>query len=85
MREREALAAIAPGGAADRPIVLESASQVEPRAEGMPCARCDAEVRVIAHEAKVSDGIPLRLARAQCKTCGFERTVWFRLRGALPN
>lgn len=85
LREREALAKQAAGGAPDRPIVLESASQVEPRAETIGCARCDAEVRVTAHEATVSDGIPLRVARVQCKACGAERPIWFRLRSALPN
>ena len=40
-RDREKLARLELGGSAERPIELESASQVEPHARSLRCTRCE--------------------------------------------
>jgi hypothetical protein len=73
---RERLAALEPGGSWERPIRVESASQVEIRVESMHCPRCDGELRVKEHAARVVSGQSLRVVDAQCKRCGHRREVW---------
>jgi hypothetical protein len=68
-----------PGGSPERPIAVESASMVEPRARGLPCAACGAGVRVEEHVAEVVDGVRLRIARVLCDQCHVRRAVWFRI------
>jgi hypothetical protein len=84
-RDRERLARLEPGGSAERPIVLESASQVEAHARSLPCARCGADLRVEDHVARVVGEQSLRLVHLSCPSCGAKREVWFRLAPALPN
>jgi hypothetical protein len=84
-RDREKLARLEEGGAAERPIAVASASQIEVHARSLGCARCGAEPRVEAHDAPVVAGRPLRLVRLGCPMCGGKREVWFRLGGALPS
>ena len=85
MRAREELARNEPGGEADHPVVVESPSQVEPRAESRPCPRCGGGLRLLEHGATVVESVPLRFARVVCRACGVERTIWFRLATALTN
>lgn len=73
---KEKLARLEQGGAADRPIRVDSASQVELRVESMRCARCDGELRVREHVARVEGGHALRMVDAFCKRCGAGREVW---------
>jgi len=84
-RDLDRLAAIAPGGAPDRPIDLESASQVEVHAQSMPCPRCQGEVRIEDHTAATVGADRLRIARVVCKTCRAARSIYFRLGGPAPN
>ena len=42
----------------------------------MRCARCDGELRVSEHEARVVAGHSLRRVTARCKRCGTVREVW---------
>lgn len=72
---REKLARLSPGGAPERPLDVESASAVEPRALALGCARCEGETRLDAHEAVAG----LRRVRARCKRCGAMREVWLRI------
>ncbi len=76
---KERLARLEPGGAPERPIPVESASQVEPHARTLTCARCDGPLRVDEHAAEIVDGARLRVARATCSRCGARRDVWFSL------
>jgi hypothetical protein len=78
-RARERLARLEPGGAADRPIEVESASQVEPHALAMVCLRCDGPNRLRDHAAETFQGERLRVARMACPRCGASREVWFRI------
>jgi hypothetical protein len=79
-RERVRLARLEPGGAPERPIDVPSASVIEVRARGMPCAACGGEVRVEDHEARTLAGVPLRLVRVLCPQCGGRRIVHFQVR-----
>jgi len=79
VREQERLAHLRPGGAADRPLEIESPAQVEPIAAATPCPLCDGALRVVEHAAETVDGVRLRVARVACTRCGVARTIWFRL------
>ena len=83
--DRLKLAALEVGGAPDRPIVVESASLVEPTAASMPCARCGERVRVEEHAARSIAGVSLRVVTVRCPTCGHSRAVHFRVVVASPN
>jgi hypothetical protein len=87
VRERERLARLEPGGAPDRPIEVITASLVEPRAKGMPCAVCGhtGSVRLDDHTARTIDGDALRLAHVRCAMCGYARVVYFAIRPPLLN
>ena len=82
---RERLARLEAGGSAERPIPLESASQVEVHAGSLRCARCDAAVRIDEHLARTVGDQPLRLVRLGCPRCGARRDAWFRLERKLPS
>ena len=84
-RDREKLARLEAGGSPERPIRLESASQVEVHARSLPCTRCAAEPRVEEHLARVVDEQRLRLVRLACPMCGARREVWFRLDPQRPS
>jgi hypothetical protein len=77
--QRERLAALEPGGSSSRPIEVESASQVEPHARSIACARCGAATITVEHAADTIDGVRLRVARMSCPVCGARRTLYFRL------
>ena len=80
---RERLARLDAGGAADRPVDVESASQIEPHALGMACLRCDGPNRLEEHAAETVEGERLRVVRMACPRCGAYREVWFRIRTQL--
>jgi hypothetical protein len=84
-RDRERLARLEVGGSAERPIALESASQVEAHARSMPCVRCGGDLRVEEHAVRVVGEQSLRLVQLSCPACGAKREVWFCLAPALPN
>jgi hypothetical protein len=84
-RDRDKLARLEAGGSPERPLVLESASQVEVHARTLRCTRCDGELRVDEHLARVVAGQRLRLARLTCPRCAAKRDAWFRLEPQLPS
>lgn len=73
---RQRLALLDQGGSAERPIRVQSASQIELRVESMRCPRCDGELKVNEHVARVAAGHSLRMVDARCKRCGTRRDVW---------
>ena len=73
---RQRLALLEQGGSWERPIRVESASQIELRVESMRCARCDGELKVHEHVARNVGGHSLRMVDARCKRCGTRREVW---------
>ncbi len=85
LADRDKLAKLAEGGAPERPIVVPSASVIEPIASSSGCTRCGGTLRVDEHAAKTMDGAPLRVVTARCTQCGTPRTIYFRIVVALPN
>jgi hypothetical protein len=85
VRQREHLARLEPGGSAENPLEIASASLVEVSARAQLCLLCDGPVRVDEHAAVAIDGVRLRVARVVCTRCGNERRIFFRLVSPLPN
>jgi len=83
--QREKLARLEAGGSPERPVTLESASQVEVHAGSLRCLRCVAPCRVDEHLAETIDGARLRVARLVCSTCGGRRSVYFRIAPPASN
>lgn len=79
MRELNRLAREQPGGAPDRPLVIDSPAVVDVRATAQPCPLCGGTLRLTAHTAEVIDGVRLRVAAVACAACGSERSIYFRL------
>ena len=55
---REKLAALEPGGGPERPLEVSSASQVEVRATGLACLRCDGALRLVEHRSVPWEALP---------------------------
>jgi hypothetical protein len=85
LRDRERLARLEAGGTPDHPIVVVSASLVEPKARALPCIACGAAVRIEEHAAKTIQGVALRLAHTSCAMCEHERTIYFAISPPLVN
>ena len=75
------LALLEPGYRADAPIVVESASQIEPHARGMVCPICDVGYQVVEHRATSRD----RVVRARCPRCGRTPELHFVIRSTLAS
>jgi len=79
-KQREKLAGLEPGGAADHPIDVATAAVIEPHARSMPCPRCGEQPTHLAeHEAREIDGRRLRVVRVACPRCGAGRAIYFRI------
>lgn len=85
IQDRIRLAKAEPGGSRERPIDVQSPSQIDLRATAQQCLKCDSETRVLAHEADLSGDVPLRVVVAACRRCGGRRTYYFRVVRALEN
>ena len=84
-RDREKLARLETGGSPDRPVVLESASQIEVHARTLRCPRCEGDLHIEEHEAPTVGERRLRLVRMVCPRCGARREAWFRIEAKLPS
>ena len=84
-RDRDRLARLEPGGTPERPLELESASQVEPHALATACNHCEGPNRLEEHAAQTVRGEMLRVARLACGRCGWKREIWFRIQRPLPS
>ena len=78
-RARDNLIELAAGGSEARPLDVATASLVEPKAEAVPCPRCETTFGVESHEAVTTSHGRLREVTVLCKTCGFRRKLWFRI------
>jgi hypothetical protein len=85
LRDLERLARLAPGGAPDRPLDVDTPPLVDVMAEAMSCPLCAGGFRLDEHAAETIDGVRLRIARVTCKRCGIAREIYFRLRETLPH
>lgn len=82
---RERLARIEPGGTPSLPIDVESASQIEVRAESTPCLRCQGPYRIDEHTAERLAGNDVRVVRVYCHHCGARRVMYFRVAPAVAS
>ena len=81
----ERLARLEPGGAPERPIVVESPAAVDVIATARPCPLCGGSLHLEEHAAEAIDGVRLRVARLACAACGVRRVRYFRLDVPLPT
>ena len=81
--ERERLAGLLPGGSPERPVIVSSASVIEPHAlASMPCPQCTGQYRVHEHTRPVPS---LRRLDVACRNCGVARVLWYRIAPAAAN
>lgn len=81
---RQKLAALEPGGSPERPAAVESASQIEGRAEQLECLRCGGALKVKEHRAIVHPRAgSLREIELRCPACGKARLAYFRVGASL--
>jgi hypothetical protein len=79
VRLREGRAAQLPGGSAERPIDVPSASVVEGKARATPCIQCEGDLELRGDRAvSTARGVLRELALA-CRRCHTPRTLWFRI------
>jgi hypothetical protein len=76
---RAKLAGLEPGGSAERPLQVSSASIVERRAEAEPCLRCDGPVRVDEHTTLSTHHGLLRVVTVRCPSCATLRTFYVQI------
>lgn len=79
VRSRLKLMELEPGGSEARPIDVSTSALVEPKARAFRCPRCDEPFEVASHEAHTGNHGRLREAKLRCKSCGLERSLWFRV------
>jgi predicted Zn finger-like uncharacterized protein len=72
------LALLEDGFRADRPLVVDSPSQIEPHVRAMTCPSCGAPFRVEEHAATPGG----RIVSAHCPQCGRTAQIYFVLRSA---
>jgi len=82
VRDRERLAALLPGGSADRPLPVPSPAVIEPRVAAMRCPQCDGEYTLKDHAAEPGG---LRIVSVTCRICHVSRRIWFRLGSTAPS
>lgn len=85
VRDLDRLARLAPGGAPDRPIEVDTPAVVDVMAEARRCPLCDGSFQLSQHTADTIDGERLRVAHVKCTSCGIAREIYFRLTVPLPN
>ena len=85
VKERERLAAAAPGGGRDRPIVVTTVSVIESLARSTPCVQCGGELELRDHAAPADEKGKLRVARMVCRLCHVRREIWFAIEAPLAN
>ncbi|HEX3904135.1 MAG TPA: hypothetical protein VH853_14950 [Polyangia bacterium] len=80
VRQIERLAGELPGGSAERPLDVTSASVVETRARATECIQCDAvEMEIRGDRATSTARGVLREVAMVCRRCHAGRTVWVRV------
>ena len=77
--ELQRAARLEPGGAPERPLVIDSPVLVDLRAVAMPCLVCGGSLRLESHTAEVIDRVRLRVAAVVCTQCVARRASYFRL------
>ncbi len=68
------------GVSPEHPIMVDSPSVVEPKAESANCPNCEHPMRVVEHTAETRAGRRLRVTYLRCDVCGDERALFFALK-----
>lgn len=76
---RDRLLDLEPGGTPARPLEVATAAVIEPKAKSTVCPRCGASFRVLSHEVRNDAHGRLREIGVECASCGFRRSLWFRI------
>jgi hypothetical protein len=79
VRLTEELAGDLPGGSAERPINVTSASTVEGKARATPCIQCGGDLEVRGDRATSTPRGILREIAVACRRCHVPRILWFRI------
>lgn len=79
------LDALSEGGNPRRPIVIASASVIEPMALAGVCPACHGSLELLDHQARVVEGISQRVLSLRCKSCGMKRERYFVLSPRVTN
>jgi hypothetical protein len=82
VRDREKLAALAPGATEARAIAIATPAVIESRVRSMRCPQCDGEYQP-GETSAPSAGV--RRVDVTCRLCHVKRALWFRLGGDAPN
>jgi hypothetical protein len=77
VRAIERAAVASPGGAPDHPIVVPSASVVEPRARATACVQCGGDLDLGGDRATSTPRGVLREIQVVCRRCHAPRSLWF--------
>ena len=85
IREREQLAAVSTGGSPERPMPVSTAAVIEVRAAATACLHCGGTLDLVAHDAQVYQGQPVRRVQLLCRGCHAPRLLWFRIEMPLPS
>jgi mono/diheme cytochrome c family protein len=81
VRDREKLAALSPGGSAERPIEVPSPAVIDTRVGAMRCPQCEGTYAIDDHQAEAG----LRVVSVTCRLCHVSRRLWFRLGSSAPS
>jgi hypothetical protein len=73
------LAALEVGGSPERPAQVDSASQIEGRAETLGCLRCETPMKIREHRALHHVTGTLREVELSCPRCGARRLTYYRV------
>jgi hypothetical protein len=68
-----------PGGSAEHPLQVASASVIETRAQSIPCALCQAACVVRSHTATALGQRRLRVVTLGCRGCGEPQVAYFEI------
>jgi hypothetical protein len=82
VRDRERLAALEPGGSAERPLAIDTPAVIDPRVGSMRCPQCGGEYQIKEHAAPQAG---LRRVDVTCRLCHVSRSIWFRLSSSAAN
>jgi hypothetical protein len=85
VRRTERLAGELPGGSAQRPIDVASASVVEGKARATPCIQCGGDLELRGDRATSSARGVLREIALVCRRCHVPRSLWFRITPPVAN
>jgi hypothetical protein len=84
-RDVDRLAKLERGGAADRPLMITSPSEVEVYASDTRCPLCQGAYDYLDHTAETIEGARLRVLRVKCRQCGTPRSYYFQLSSTTLN